>query len=97
MAWERDYVKVYTPSLIPRPIPVNGMGIRPMYIHYSPEVGTQVSLATYLLFIFTHSVVEIVHISDHNNTMFCLPCSKYTHTAGHAQQSQMYQCYVSYK
>ena len=35
MAWERGYVKVkvYTPSLIARPIPINGMGIKPMYIH----------------------------------------------------------------
>ena len=30
MAWERDYVKVYTPSLIARPIPINVMGIKPM-------------------------------------------------------------------
>ena len=34
-------------------------------IYHSPEVGAQANLATYLLFIFTHSVVGIVHISDH--------------------------------
>ena len=41
-----------------------------MYIHYSPQVGTQANLD--LLFIFTYSVVTSAHISDHNTTMFCV-------------------------
>ena len=61
-------------SLIPT-IPINGLGMRPMYIHYSPQ-------PIYCLSSHTHSVVESAHISDHNTTMFCvyLTVPTYGHT-----------------